>query len=98
MPEFIEPEVREVRGSDSHSQITLLVGYAGSADEFEDSVSGVDIETLDAVGRTTFRVTLPERDVDKLCGADGIVSVELDNADVYTQDSQDFQSQTGSMM
>ncbi|WP_430503491.1 hypothetical protein [Haloparvum sp. PAK95] len=98
MSEFIEPGVREVRGSDSHSQITLLVGYSEDIDEFVDAVSELDIEDFETVGRTTFRVTLPEADVDQLCETDGVISVELDNNDVYTLESQDFQSQTGSMM
>lgn len=98
MPEFIESGVREVRGSDSHSTIGLLVGYKAGHDEFEDALSGVETENIEAVGKTTFRVSLPENEVDSICNLEGVVSVELDKDDVYTLESEDFRSQTGSMM
>ncbi|AEN06621.1 hypothetical protein [Halolamina sp.] len=98
MPEFIEPEVQKMRGSDSHNTISLLVGYTAGNDEFTNVLSGVETRDIEAIGNTTYRVTLPEKEVDSVCTIEGVVSVELDNDDVYTLDSEDFQSQTGSIM
>lgn len=87
MPEFIEPDVRAMRGNSSSERTTLLVGIEGESnrDELREDIGALGGEVLDSVGRSALRVSIPKSEVDQLCEFERVLSVERDKDDVRTQ-------------
>lgn len=62
MPEYIDPQVEDLRGSNNPIAVTLLIGVSGDYDNatvcklVEQAGGTVDAE----IGRATLRVTAPE--------------------------------------
>jgi hypothetical protein len=84
MPEYIDPQVEDLRGSNSPLEVTLLIGVSGNYDngtvcELVEQTGG----TVDAeIGRATLRVTAPETVIESLCTLEGVKSIELERDDV----------------
>lgn len=85
MPEFIERDVRALRGTSSSERTILLVGAKGDRDELKEKIESINGEVFDYIGRSTLRVSLPKSQVDSLCEIETIVSIERDKDDVYPQ-------------
>lgn len=86
MPEYIDADVRTLRGSKSDDETTLLLGVSGDRDEFATRVEDIGGTVNAKLGRATLRVTAPESVVDDLCELDGLKSIELEREDVRTLD------------
>lgn len=84
MPEYIDPQVEDLRGSKSPIEVTLLIGVSGEYDN--DTVCELIEQvgaTVDAeIGRATLRVIAPETAIESLCTLDGVKSIELERDDV----------------
>ncbi len=87
MPEYIDPDVEEMRDSDSSDRATLLVGVSGDRDELQDRLDEHGVTVEDALGLATLRVTAAKSSVDVLCDLDGVKSIELEREDVRILDS-----------
>lgn len=87
MPEFIEQDVRAMRGDSSSEHTTLLVGSEGGSarEELRDNIEAIGGEVLDSIGRSSLRVSIPVSEVDELCEIEHALSVERDKDDVYPQ-------------
>lgn len=85
MPEFIEQDVRALRGDSSSERTTLLVGSEVDRDELREDIEAINGEVLDYVGRTSLRVSIPISEVDRLCEIETVLSIERDKDDVYPQ-------------
>lgn len=92
MPEYVDPEVTELRGSDSDEEITLLLGVSGDRDEFEERVGECGATVEDSLGRATLRVTAAKHRIDVLCDLEGLKSIERERDDVRILDSGNGQS------
>jgi len=85
MPEFIERDVRPLRGASSSEHTILLVGTEDNRDELGDKIADIGGEILDRIGRSGLRISIPQAKVDDLCEIESVASVELDKDDVYPQ-------------
>lgn len=84
-PRYVEPAVRELRGSTRDERVRLLVGISGDrADVVERLEGDPGVQAVESIGRATLKVTTRESGVDRLLDADGVKSVELDSDDVYS--------------
>ncbi|TYL37446.1 hypothetical protein CV102_17735 [Natronococcus pandeyae] len=84
MLEYIDPQVKDLRGSNSPIEVTLLIGVSG---EYDDATACESVEqaggTVDAeIGRATLRVTAPETAIELLCTLEEVKSIELERDDV----------------
>lgn len=86
MPEFIERDVRALRGASSSEHTTLLVGAEGDRDELSEEIEDHGGEVLDYIGRSALRISLPKSQVDALCEIETVRSIERDKDDVLPQD------------
>ncbi|QHS17948.1 hypothetical protein GWK26_12750 [haloarchaeon 3A1-DGR] len=99
MPEFIEPAVRDLRGSSSDESVALLVSCIdGGRDEVAAEIDGLGADTVTEIGDVSLRVEAPERIVDSICNLDTVVSVELDSDDVVVEETRNLESRPGSVM
>lgn len=84
MPEYIDPQVEDLRGSNNPIEVTLLIGVSGDYDNatvcklVEQAGGTVDAE----IGRATLRVTAPETAIESLCTLEEVKSIELERDDV----------------
>lgn len=86
MPEYIDPDVAELRESDSDERVTLLVGVSGDRDDFRAKIVERGASVDDTLGQATLRVTAPKSLINELCEIDGLTSVELERDDVRILD------------
>jgi hypothetical protein len=98
MPEFIDQEVRDLQGSESDERVTLLIGYDGDRDELTTALTELDGDVEDHLGRTTVKAQLPKSKIDAVCDLSGVLSVELDEADVTQLNQGNFEHRTDSIM
>jgi hypothetical protein len=82
MPEYVDPQVETLRGSESSTEVTLLLGISGDHDTVIEQVEQANATVDDTLGRATLRVTVPEAAVDSLCDLEGVKSIELEREDV----------------
>lgn len=97
MAGYIESSVQRMLDSASTERVTLLVGYEAPEDEIKADINRLDGEVLDEVGRSTLRVTIPEKKIADLSDHSGILSIEPDNNDVRQQNSGNSHPPTSMM-
>lgn len=86
MPEYIDPDVRDLRDSNSEEEITLLLGVSGDRDEFAKRVERHDATVEGKIGHATVRVTGPKSVIDALGELEGLKSIEIDRDDIQVLD------------
>jgi len=95
---FIGDTAEELMDSNSSDRVRLLVGADEDLDETRENIQELGGKVKKTIGRTTMLAILQERQVSALAELGGVVSVEVDERDVHTQDSEVFRYQTSSMM
>lgn len=92
MPEYIDPDVRDLRDSNSEEEITLLLGVSGDPDGFAKRVERLDATVEGKIGHATVRVTGSKSVIDALCELKGLKSIEIDRDDIQVLDRGNEQS------